>query len=88
MWFSLTKRSLPEGYLTEYLENSVERLIIFGTLFFSSCSMTSDFQRTILVFNSLSSVVITLWTQGRKGLIDPQFEQGFGLTLYTLVMDI
>lgn len=89
MWFGLTKRSLPAGYLTEYLENSVERLIIFGTHFFNSRSMTSDFQRTLLGFNSLFSVVITLWTQGTKeGLIDLQFEQGFCLTLYTLVMDV
>lgn len=48
MWLGLTKRRLPVGYLTEYLENSVERLTIFGTHFFDSCSMTSELQRTIL----------------------------------------
>lgn len=37
----------------------------------------------------LSSVVITLWIQGKKeGLIDLQFEQGFCLTLYILMMDV
>lgn len=89
MWLGLTKRRLPVGYLTEYLENSVERLTIFGTHFFDSCSMTSELQRTLLGFNSLSSMVITLWTQGRKeGLIDLQFEQGFCPTLYILMMDV
>ena len=89
MWLGLKKRSLPVGYLTEYLENSVERLTIFGTHFFDSRSVTSELQRTLLGFNSLYSVVITLWTQGRKeGLIDPRFEHGFCLTSYILMMDV
>lgn len=86
MWLGLTKRSLPVGYLAEYLEHSVERLIIFGIQISDSCSMTSELQKTSLGFNSLSSVVITLWTQGRKGLIDPQFKHVFCLTLYILMM--
>lgn len=89
MWLGLTKRSLPVGYLTEYLENSVERLIIFGTYFSESRSMTSELQRTLLGFNSLSSAVITLRIQGRKeGLIDIWFGPGFCLTLYILMMDV